>query len=169
MSSQKKRSPKDGPVIKAGSSGARRTGALVLEVLSGERTPAEAAQVLGVGLPRYYQIEKQALDGLILACEPREKGRRQKSPQSLLQEKEQERRRLERDLHRTQALLRASQKAVGLMAAVRKDSPSGRKRRTPQVRALKIARSLTRDSGSTEETASGDQNPVSTPAVESVT
>ncbi len=161
MSSQKKRSSKDGPAIKSGTSGARKTGALVLEVLSGERSPAEAAQVLGVGLPRYYQIEKQALDGLIGACEPREKGRRQKSSDRILAEKEQERRRLERELHRVQALLRASQKAVGLMAAVRKETPSGRKRRTPQVRALKIANSLAKEVAIPEKTVSVGQNPIS--------
>ena len=57
-----------GPVLKGGDRDARKTAALVLEVLAGELNPAEAAEILEVSLPRYYQIEKRALEGLIRAC-----------------------------------------------------------------------------------------------------
>ncbi len=168
MSEMKKHSPKDGPMIKTGGPDARKTGAMVLEVLAGELCPTEAAQTLGISLPRYYQIEKQALEGLIAACEPREKGRRQKSAEKDLAEKELVHRRLERELHRAQALLRASQKAIGVMAAVKEKTPSGRKRRTPQVRALKIAKSLVKETVAQEETAVTIQNPASKQGTESI-
>ena len=38
---------------------------VILEVLAGRRTPAEAAALLGVGPPRYYQLETRALQGLV--------------------------------------------------------------------------------------------------------
>ena len=125
---------------------ARQLGALVLEVLAGELRPGEAATALGIGLPRYYQMEKRALEGLLQACEPREKGRKPKSAQKQLAEMEREKRRLERELNRAQSLLRASQKAQGLATllaqAAQKPTKAGHKRRRPEVRALKIARSL---------------------------
>src|SRR5438132_8470602 len=58
---------------------ARRVAAAVLEVLAGARTPTEAAAALALSLPRYYQIETQALRGLVSACEPKPRGR-QASP-----------------------------------------------------------------------------------------
>lgn len=167
MTEPKKTSPKNGPVLKTGGRDARKIGALVLEVLAGELRPAEAAAAMAVGLPRYYQIEKQALEGLLQACEPKEKGRRQKSAESLLEEKETEKRRLERELQRTQALLRASQKAAGLIPAVKKDvSPGGRKRRKPEVRALKVARTLAKTMPAND--ALSPAPPSLTPRVESV-
>src|ERR1700758_4793178 len=54
---------------------ARRLAAALLEVLAGERTPAQAATALGRSLPRYYQVEGQARRGLRASCEPRPKGR----------------------------------------------------------------------------------------------
>ena len=65
---KKRRGPADGPALKSGGYDARKTAALVLEVLSGELNPSEAAEILQVSLPRYYQIEKRALEGLIRAC-----------------------------------------------------------------------------------------------------
>ena len=54
---------------------AKRIAALVLEVLAGTRTPAEAAASLEVSLPRYYQLEGRAFQGLVAACEPLPHGR----------------------------------------------------------------------------------------------
>ena len=54
---------------------AKRQAAAILEVLAGARTPTQAAQVLSVSLPRYYQLEERALRGLLQACEPKPKGR----------------------------------------------------------------------------------------------
>jgi len=75
---KKRRGPGDGPVLKSGGRDARKTAALVLEVLSGELNPAEAAEILQVGLPCYYQIEKRAFEGLIQACEKDGRKGRQK-------------------------------------------------------------------------------------------
>src|SRR5580765_9107296 len=54
---------------------AKRLAAAILEVLAGARTPTEAATALGLSVPRYYQVEAQALRGLLQACEPRPQGR----------------------------------------------------------------------------------------------
>jgi len=54
---------------------ARRTAAVILEVLAGVRTPTGAATALGIHLPRYYVWEQRALEGLVAACEPRPRGR----------------------------------------------------------------------------------------------
>src|SRR5262249_24445855 len=54
---------------------ARRLAATILEVLAGARTPTEAATALALSLPRYYQLESQALRGLLSACEARPRGR----------------------------------------------------------------------------------------------
>src|SRR5438477_8881944 len=54
---------------------ARRLAAAILEVLAGARTPTEAATSLGLSVPRYYQVESRALEGLLAACAPRPKGR----------------------------------------------------------------------------------------------
>jgi len=142
MTSKQKRSPKDGPALKTGGRDARKLGALILQVLAGELRPTEAAEVLGVGLPRYYQLEKQALEGFLAGCEPKEKGRQCKTAEKQLEETVREKRRLERDLLRAQALLRASHKAAGLAAIPEKTTAGGRKRRKPEIRAHKIARNL---------------------------
>jgi hypothetical protein len=62
-----------------GSRDANRVAAAILEVLAGVRTPTDAAQALVVSVPRYYQLEQRALEGLIAACEPRRLGREQTS------------------------------------------------------------------------------------------
>jgi len=42
---------------------------------AGARTPTEAAQALGLSLPRYYLLEERALQGMLVACEPRSMSR----------------------------------------------------------------------------------------------
>src|SRR5262245_30685610 len=54
---------------------ARRLAAAILEVLAGARTPTQAAQALGLSLPRYYLLESRALHGILVACERRSVGR----------------------------------------------------------------------------------------------
>ena len=49
------------------SRGAKQLAAVVLDVLAGSRTPPQAAETLGVSLPRYYQLEAGALGGLVAA------------------------------------------------------------------------------------------------------
>src|SRR5262249_48096300 len=62
---------------------AKRLAAAILEVLAGMRTPAGAAQVLKLSLPRYYQLEVRALHGMLAACEPRPLGRVKTSASAL--------------------------------------------------------------------------------------
>ncbi len=50
---------------------AQRLAATILEVLAGLRSPPEASQALAVSLPRYYQLEARALEGLVAALAPR--------------------------------------------------------------------------------------------------
>src|SRR5205085_1816850 len=92
---------------------ARRLAAAVLEVLAGARTPTEAATALGVSVPRYYQIESRALQGLLTACEPCPRGPGRSIDKELAAVR-RDNQRLQRDLTRQQSLLRAAQRTVGL-------------------------------------------------------
>ena len=120
---------------------ARRQAAAILEVLSGARTPAEAAAVLGVSPPRYYQIESRALRGLLGACQARAKGR-QRTAESELTALRQQHARLERELARQQALARMAQRTIGLAAAAPPAKPGKKPRRPKVARALSVAARL---------------------------
>ncbi len=110
------RAHKTGPRAIEASDTARRTGAIILEALAGLRTTQDAADSLGVALPRYYVLETRALAGLVAALEPRARGR-QRGAAERISELEAEVQRLEREARRYQALQRASQRALGLAAA----------------------------------------------------
>lgn len=133
-----------------GSAEAKRLAAAILEVLAGSRTPTNAAQTLGTSLPRYYLLEQRALHGLLMACEPRPKGRivREASKLAALEKQVAH---LQRECGRQQALVRAAQRAVGLAPPppVKPRAPGagkkGRKRR-PTARALKAAAAMRTDS-----------------------
>ena len=65
------------PVVKAQAtppaatpSEAQRLAAAILEVLAGVRSPPAASELLGISLPRYYQLEARALEGLVAALGP---------------------------------------------------------------------------------------------------
>jgi hypothetical protein len=45
---------------------AQRMAAAILEVLAGARTPSQAAEALGVSLPRYFQLETRAMHAVLL-------------------------------------------------------------------------------------------------------
>ena len=92
---------------------AKRLAAAILEVLAGLRTPAQAASLVNVSLPRYYQLEARAVAGLVRACEPQPKGRR-RGPLNELAALTKENERLRRDLGRQQSLVRLAQRSVGL-------------------------------------------------------
>jgi|SRR6516162_182524 len=119
---------------------AQRQAALILEVLAGVRKPAQAAQVLGVSVPRYYQLESRALGGLVSACEARSKGRI-RSVEAELAVLKKRHDRLQQELVRQQALLRMAQRSIGLTPAPDSEAKSGskRRRRRPVVRALGAA------------------------------
>jgi hypothetical protein len=138
-----KSTKKLGPKALTGSVEAKRQAAVILEVLSGIRGPSAGGEALGVSLTRYYALETRALQGLIEALEPLPRGRRQ-SAEDKLRREGRDRRRLERELGRAQALLRAAQRAIGIPAPTSPDkkTPSGRKRRRPAVRAMKAIAAL---------------------------
>ena len=124
---------------------ARRLAAAILEVLAGARTPTDAAQALGISLPRYYTVERRALQGLLAACEPRRMGRVRSSASELaLLQRECEQ--LRRQCGRQQALVRAAQRTIGLAppTALTKSDGSSKKRRKrrPTARALKAVAAL---------------------------
>ncbi len=130
---------------------AKRLTAAILEVLAGARTPTEAAQVLALSLPRYYLLEARALQGMLVACEPRSLGRAPSS-ESALAALRRECEQLRRECSRQQALVRAAQRAIGLAPpapAARGPQRDGKKRRRrrPTARALKAAARLTEESG----------------------
>jgi hypothetical protein len=121
---------------------ARRLAAAILEVLAGVRTPTEAAQQLAMSLTRYYIDEGRALQGLLAACEPRPRGR-VRTPASELAALRRDCEQLRRQCARQQALLRVTERTVGLSPAVPATKPDGsratKRRRKPTARALKAA------------------------------
>jgi len=136
-----------GPKALRGSPEAKRVGAVVLEVLSGLRGPQEGADTLGVSLSRYYALETQGLQGLLLSLEPRPRGPR-RTPEQALEAERREVKRLEQELGRTQALLRAAQRALGIAQPPKASRLGGkgtaeasgkkrRRRRRPTVRAAR--------------------------------
>ena len=141
-----------GPNVSGGSRDARRIAAAVLEVMAGIRTPTDAAEALSISMPRYYILEKRALEGLIAACEPRPKGPG-RQPDKEAEQLRLQVARLQQDVARYQSLARAAQRTIGLAPpvkpVVRKADASGRKhrRRRPVVRALKVIDRMKVDGG----------------------
>jgi hypothetical protein len=127
---------------------AKRQAAIVLEVLSGLRRTEDASEAMKVPLPRYYLLETRALQGMISALEPRPVGR-QRRPESEIAELKKEKDRLQRELHRSQALVRASQRALGIPQPPKPDDKSklpgtGRRKRRATVRAVRTVKALRR-------------------------
>ena len=131
---------------------ARRQAAAILEVLAGVRTPAEVAGQLAISLTRYYIIESRALQGLITACEPRPRGK-VRTPASELAALRRECEQLRRQAARQQALLRVTERAIGLAsppsASSSKADHTGRKKRLrkPRARAQQAAAELQEATG----------------------
>ena len=152
---KKPRRPKGGPVTPKGASPqARRQAAAILEVLAGVRRPTEAAEILATSLPRYYQLERRALLGLLAACEPVARGPGV-DPLRRVTALERENRQLKRECDRQQALVRATERSFGLVLPVTKSPGKGkqvetpatngksrRRARRPTVRALKAVEML---------------------------
>jgi len=131
---------------------AQRLAAAILEVLAGVRTPRQAAEVLGVSLPRYYQVETRAMQALVAACAPRPRGPG-RSPAKELTALRRQQERLERELSRQQTLVRLTQRTLGLapppaagkaQGGQDKKDKSKKRRRRPVVRALRAAEALQR-------------------------
>ena len=125
---------------------AQRMAAAILEVLAGARTPSQAAEALGVSLPRYFQLETRAMHAVVASCEPRPRGPARNPDKELLALKRQHER-VQRELARQQTLVRMAQRTIGL--APPKSAPvstagakSKKRRRRPVVRALRAAAQL---------------------------
>jgi hypothetical protein len=155
---------------------AQRLAAAILEVLAGVRTPVDAAAAVGLSVPRYYLWEQRAVEGLVLACEPRPLGKAA-SPQRQIAVLQKEVVRLQHYCSRQQALVRASQRTIGLAPPPHPMSKPGsktssktsgktvaggagkaRRKRRPAVRAMKAVAAL--------RAASAGEEP---PAVSSLT
>lgn len=120
------------PAPLPGGQQAKQRAAIVLAVLSGDCPISEASRRLGVSPPRYYALERQALEGLIHALdEPLEKRRMA----AICKEQV----RLEQEVLRLQALVRATQRAVALPPPPK---ATGQKRRKLAPRARKVIAQL---------------------------
>ncbi|MAQ17061.1 MAG: hypothetical protein CMN30_19990 [Sandaracinus sp.] len=138
-----------GPRVDGGSKHARKIALLILEVLGGLRTPTDAANALGVSTPRYYSLEAQGLAGLVAACEPKPRGR-QLTPEREVEKLQAKVDALEKECARRQALLRLSQRTLGVSASTAskprpKAKPGKRRKKRPTVRALKAAKQIQHD------------------------
>ena len=140
---------------KQASKEAGRRAAAVLEALAGLRTPSEAASALGISATHYYQLERKALAGLLAACEPQPQGARTPGIEKQLATVQRQLEDCQRQCLRQAALVRATQRAVGLPAAPSASSsgqaksrknPGKRSRRRPTVRALRAAETVRKNS-----------------------
>jgi hypothetical protein len=152
--------------VQGGSSEANGQAVVILEVLAGVKTPTQAAAELGLSLPRYYQLETRALEGLVAALEPRPKGK-QPLPANQIAALQRELEQARRACARQQALARVAQRTLAVKLAPRpkakvtsapaaEDKSSaardraGRRRRRPAVRALKAVQALRKNLGPVE-------------------
>jgi hypothetical protein len=122
--------------------------AAILEVLAGARTPGQAAEALGLSLPRYFQVETRALHALVASCQARPPGRTASADKELTALRRQHER-LQRELARQQTLVRMAQRTIGLApppATPPKPVAGKKQRRRPVVRALHAAQHLQRQS-----------------------
>ena len=142
---------------------AQRRAAVMLEVLAGLRSAPQAAAALKISVNHYYLLERQALQGLVAACEPRPTGQRV-DPQRQLRALEQALERSRRECQRQAALVRATQRAVGLPATPPPEHAAGKprrgknrksapRRRTTAIRALRMAHRLSQESLAQDEAA----------------
>lgn len=120
----------------------KRRAAVLYEVLAGVRTPQQAAEVLGLSLPGFYQLEERVSGQVQLACEVRPRGR-QATGESKAAALAKEVERLKQEVARYQTLLRLTRRAVGVPPPAPAAKAAGRKRkRKPMVRAMRRAERL---------------------------
>src|SRR5262249_2637140 len=101
------------PLLPEAGKDAKRMAAAILEVWAGLRAPLAATGAVGVSLPRYYQIEANGLQGLVAGCTPKPKGR-QANPAHEATALRRANERLQRELGRQQALVRLTQRGLGV-------------------------------------------------------
>lgn len=121
--------------VRTGTIESRLAAAAVLDVLGGGRSAPQAAETLGISLPRYYALEARAIEGLMKACEPRPRGR-VVSVEKQIAVIKRELAKVSRDRDRLLTLVRVAHRTVAL--AEPKVTKSKRKRRAP-VRAQRAA------------------------------
>ncbi len=146
MSRAKTQQPPAGkPVRFAENPDARRRAAQILEVLAGLRTPAQAAEVLGLRVVRYYALERRAVAGMVAALDPKDR-RQRRSQRRELSERDRQIHDLSRENTRLAALLRAAQRGVCVEPGKPpgKAPPGGQPTRRPRARALTLARTLSK-------------------------
>ena len=133
---------------------AKTTAAVVLEGLTGLRSAPASAVALGITVARYYAVEAQAVAGLLAACEPAPPG----PAPGLASERElarlrQQHRLQEQELTRLRAVLRTTQRSLGVppaapvvvSATTSKPGETKARRRRPRrpvVRAMTVVRRL---------------------------
>jgi len=93
---------------------AQRRAAVILEVLAGIRTAQEAAGLLKISPNSYYIVERKALSGLVAACEPAPRRGLTRDLERQVHQLERALARCQRECQRQAALVRATQRAVGL-------------------------------------------------------
>jgi len=119
----------------------KRRAAVLLEVLAGVRTPRQAAEVLGLSLPGFYQLEDRATLQLQYGCEARPRGR-QANGESKMAALVKEVERLKQEVARYQTLVRLTQRTVGVPPAAAAASAGQKRKRKPVVRAMRRAERL---------------------------
>jgi len=128
--------------------------AVLLDVLAGSRSPVQAAESLGLSLPRYYQLEARGLQGLLSACEPRPRGR-QPAVGSEAETLRKENVQLRRELLRQQSLVRLTQRTLGVSPPLPKKD--AKRKRKPVVRAMRRAEALREEAGTVGSGAAGTE------------
>ena len=143
------------PIIaRAVSPEARTRAAAILEVLGGMRSTTSAAEALGCSLPRYYHLEARALHGFLEACEPNRRSAYAPSPAREVETLSRKCERLERELSRQLAIVRAAHRTIGLTPPPQAKSKRKRgQRKRPVVRALVAADLLRADPASNPQAA----------------
>ena len=131
-----------------------RRAAIILEVPAGVRTPSDAAESLKISVNYYYVLERKAVQGLVTACCPAPKGPPGPTVETQLQRLKRELEQCRHECQRQSALVRATERAIGIRASSAKKTatknggkpPQGKRRRKPAVRALQAAATLRENS-----------------------
>ena len=136
---------KTGPKALQGSDEAKKLVCVVIEVLSGLQSPTSASELLKTSIARYYILETRAIQGMMIALEPRDRGPNGGNEiKKLLMQKKK----LEIELQRSQSLVRTMHRSIGLSLINENSKPKKKngktimKKRKNQVRGKRIAEGL---------------------------
>ena len=122
----------------AGTEEARKRASMLLEVWSGTASPSTAQEQLKISSMTYYALEHRALEAMVTAMEPLQKGRRGRRPRQEQGEAlKKENERLERELRRQASLLRLARRTWG-MKTPEATPKNGKRRRKSKPRTRKL-------------------------------